>query len=237
MESLLVYTPPPSTCGYLPEETWQLTYDIVGELSLDEYMARLKAGWRRFGHTLFRPTCPTCRKCLSLRIPVASFTPDRSQRRAAATNDGEITLRIGTPSVSEAKLELYDRFHRFQHFNKDWPDHGPESPRDYNDSYVANPFPTQEWCYHLGEKLVGVGYVDHLPEGLSAIYFFYDPDERHRSLGTYNVLSILRAGAEWELPHVYLGYYVEGCQSLEYKSRFRPNEILGVGGKWQPLLS
>jgi leucyl-tRNA---protein transferase len=28
------------------------------------------------------------------------------------------------------------------------------------------------------------------------------------------------------LEHVYLGYRVEGCASLAYKSRFRPHELL-----------
>ena len=70
---------------------------------------------------------------------------------------------------------------------KGWPDHGPKDPADYADSFVDNPFPTEEWCYYLGDRLVGVGYVDVLPDGLSAIYFFYDPDERDRSLGTFNV--------------------------------------------------
>jgi leucyl-tRNA---protein transferase len=236
MESLLVFTPPPSSCGYLPSESWQLTYEIVGEQSAAEYMERLKSGWRRFGHSLFKPTCPACQKCQSLRIPVATFATDRSQRRAAAANDGEVTLRIGTPSVTTAKLDLYDRFHSFQHDSKGWPDHGTESPRDYIDSYVANPFVTEEWCYYLGDKLIGVGYVDHLPEGLSAIYFFYDPDERDRSLGTFNVLSVISAAKKWKLPHVYLGYYVEGCKSLEYKARFRPNEVLGSDGEWRPFM-
>ena len=66
----------------------------------------------------------------------------------------------------------------------------------------------------VGERLVGVGYVDALPQGLSAIYFFYEPDERGRSLGTYNVLRILAGAATRQLPHVYLGYYVAGCRSL-----------------------
>ncbi len=85
--------------------------------------------------------------------------------------------------------------------------------------------------------MIGVGYVDALAEGLSAIYFFYDPDERDRSLGTYNVLSLIRGAAKRNLPHVYLGYYVEGCRSLEYKARFRPNEVLGESGEWRAFLS
>ena len=84
--------------------------------------------------------------------------------------------------------------------------------------------------------MVGVGYVDHLSEGLSAIYFFHDPAEHRRSLGTFNVLSVIRHAAEQYLPHVYLGYYVEGCRSLEYKGRFRPNEVIHPDGEWRPFL-
>ena len=240
MQSLLVFTCPPSPCGYLPDETWALTYEIVARLSAAEYESRLRAGWRRFGHSLFRPTCPTCRKCQSIRIPVATFRPDRSQRRCLAANDGEVRLVVGRPEVTEEKLELYDRFHAAQSERVGWPEHGPKDAGDFAESFVDNPFETQEWRYYLrsegGEKLVGVGYVDRLPEGLSAIYFFHDPDERKRSLGTYNVLSAIRKAAEWKLPHVYMGYFVEGCRSLEYKSRFRPNEVLGEGGEWAPFL-
>jgi arginine-tRNA-protein transferase len=236
MESLFTFTTEPSRCGYLPDRDWQLRYEVVRRLAPDEYLERLKAGWRRFGFAMFRPECPACRKCLSLRVPVAAFKPDRSQRRAAAANDGEVDLVVGPPSVSKVKLDLYDRFHRFQHDQKGWPAHGPQTAADYAESFVDNPFDVEEWCYYLGDKLLGVGYVDHLAEGLSAIYFFHDPDERDRSLGTYNVLSLIRVAAERGLPHVYLGYYVEGCRSLAYKARFRPNEVLHPDGTWRAFL-
>ena len=102
--------------------------------------------------------------------------------------------------------------------------------------WLEVPFPIEEWCYYIGDRLLGVGYVDRLPEGLSAIYFFYDPQESHRSLGTFNVLSILREARTSGVPYVYLGYYVEGCRSLEYKARFRPNEILDTDGTWPAFL-
>ena len=97
---------------------------------------------------------------------------------------------------------------------------------------MDNPFPTQEWCYFLDGRLVGVGYVDDLPQGLSAIYFFYDPAHRNRSLGTWNVLNVIDVAAARGIPHVYLGYYVAGCQSMAYKTRFVPNQILGEDGRW-----
>jgi len=99
-----------------------------------------------------------------------------------------------------------------------------------------NPFPTEEWSYWVDSKLVGVGYVDALPEGLSAIYYFHEPAEHSRSLGTFNVLKIIEAARQRGLPHVYLGYYVEGCRSLQYKARFRPNEII-LNGRWTPFIN
>jgi arginine-tRNA-protein transferase len=74
--------------------------------------------------------------------------------------------------------------------------------------------------------------VDAVPKGLSAIYFFYDPEERRRALGTYNVLRLIEECRARGLPHLYLGYFVEGCASLAYKARFAPNEIRTPEGKW-----
>ncbi len=234
MRTLAVVTSPPSPCGYLPQETWSLTYELVGELATAEYEARMLAGWRRFGYVLFRPTCPSCTKCLSLRIPVSAFRPDRSQRRCYAANAGVVTLVIGQPAVTDVKLDLYDRYHQAQSHRVGWPEHQSKEPADYIESFVDNPFPTQEWCYYIGDKLVGVGYVDRLSHSLSAIYFYHDPDERKRSLGTFNILSLIDRARQWRLPYVYLGYYVEECRSLEYKARFRPNEVLNPRGQWVP---
>ncbi|MFM8274949.1 MAG: arginyltransferase [Gemmata sp.] len=232
MQSLFVFTAIPAPCSYLPDRDSSLTYEVVGALSAAEYQARLRAGWRRFGFTLFHPTCPGCTECRSLRVPVATFRPDRSQRRCLAANAGDLRHVIGVPSVSRAKLELYDRFHAAQADRVGWTHHGPKQPSDYAESFVDNPFASEEWCYYLGERLVGVGYVDRVPEGLSLIYFFHDPDERQRSLGTFNVLWALREAERATLPHVYLGYYVKGCRSLEYKARFRPVEARSPAGEW-----
>jgi len=233
MESLIRYLSPPSRCGYLPDRNWSLEYEVVLTLSPAEYMERLKAGWRHFGSMMFRPQCPTCRQCQSLRVLVDQFRPNRSQRRSDKINQGQVELRIGEPSVSRAKLELYDRFHAFQSAFKGWPEHPAKDEDTYCDSFVHNPFPIEEWCYYVKDRLIGVGYVDVLPGGLSAIYFYYDPNERQRSLGTWNVLNVIRRAAERGLPFVYLGYFVPQCQSLEYKANFVPNQILGPDGKWR----
>jgi arginine-tRNA-protein transferase len=232
MESLFHYIAPPGPCGYLPQETWRLEYDLVGEISRAEYQERMLRGWRRFGTSLFRPRCPSCRACRPIRVVVDRFRPDRSQKRVRKANEGAVLLRVGRPSVTRAKLQLYDRYHAYQSAVKDWPIHPLKDARAYAESFVQNPFPTQEWCYYLEDQLLGVGYVDDLPEGLSAIYFFYDPDFRNRSLGTWNILQVIEGAAARRIPHVYLGYYVAGSQSMTYKARFVPNQLLGLDGHW-----
>ncbi len=233
MESALHYLAPPSRCGYLSDQHWRLEYEHVVALTPAEYMERLLQGWRRFGRVLFRPRCRLCSACRSLRVLVDRFQPNRSQRRTAKQNYGLVHLYIGAPRVTQAKLDLYDRFHAFQAQTKGWPEHPAKDAAEYTDSFVNNPFPVQEWCYYRRRELVGVGYVDELPGGLSAIYFFYDPAERHLSLGTWNILNLMAQAAARHLPHVYLGYYVAGCRSMMYKSHFVPNQILNLEGHWE----
>jgi arginine-tRNA-protein transferase len=205
-----------------------MEYDVVRMMTPAEYTDRMREGWRRFGYAMFRPACGSCRMCQSLRIPVHTFRPDRSQSRAWRMNADAVRLRIGEPHLTDDKQALFDKFHDHQHEAKGWPRQTGEETA----SFVDNPFSTEEWSYSIENRLVAVGYVDSLPGALSAMYFFYDPDERHRSLGTFNVLSVIAAARQRGLPYVYLGYYVDGCRSLEYKARFRPNEVLADDGRW-----
>jgi arginine-tRNA-protein transferase len=246
MESLFRYVSPPATCTYLPQERASLEYEMVGRVSPAEYLQRMVEGWRRFGHMMFHPVCAACSACRSVRVCADRFRPDRSQRRTSRANEGVIRLEIGEPSVTREKLRLYDRFHEHQSATVGWSYHGAKDVEGYVDSFVAQPFPVEEWCYYLDDRLIGVGYVDVLPGvpgmtvsgeplrgGLSAIYFYYDPDEKARSLGTWNVLCAIDETVRRGLPFTYLGYYVEGCRSLEYKGRFAPNQLRGADGVWR----
>lgn len=243
MESLFQYVASPTPCGYLPDQQWSLEYHYVTRLSPAEYLGRLLDNWRRFGNMLFRPACQSCRACRSLRVRVADFRPDRSQRRCRQANEDAIELSIGEPSVNRSKLALYDRYHAFQADHKSWPRHAPRDASSYADSFVHQPFPVEEWCYRIDGQDIGVGYVDVLPGppsgankdagGLSAIYFYYDPRHRQRGLGTWNVLCLLDEAARRGLPYVYLGYYVEGCESMSYKPRFVPNQVRDKDGVWR----
>ncbi len=232
METIVRWTDPPVPCGYRPDHICRRDNLYVAALDADEYMAYLLGGWRRFGYSLFRQRCSGPGACRSLRVDVACFRPDRSQRRARKANDGAVHLRIGRPAVTPEKVALLDRFHADRSETRDWPPHEADDAEQYARSFVLNPFPTEEWCYFLDDLLVGVGYVDHLPGGLSAIYFAHDPRFRDRSLGTWNVLSLIDRASVLGLPHVYLGYFAQGCPSLQYKGRFRPYQSLDPDIGW-----
>jgi leucyl-tRNA---protein transferase len=224
------FTTRPAPCPYLPDETQQLRYvEAVPALDRSSYMVLLRQGWRRFGSSAFRPECPACAACQSLRVPVDTFRPSDSQRRVWRKNHGDVEVRTAEPSWSPEREALLARFHQFGHETKRWAENSVGLH-----FFVDNPFRTEEWSYWLGERLIGVGYVDALAEALSAIYFFHDPDEHRRSLGTFNILTMIERAKQRHVPHVYLGYYVGGCRSLEYKRRFAPNELLG-GGVWSPF--
>ena len=231
MISLGTYTTPPHECAYLPAERASMRYEMVLHCTPEELETRLNAGWRRFGHSFFRPVCADCHACQSIRVPVATFQPNRSQRRAVRDNR-DVELRIGPAGVTREKLDLYDRFHAHQAEAKGWSDNAPKDPDSYRESFVDGPLPTEEWRYYLDGALVGVGYVDVVPNGLSAIYFYHNPDHKDRSLGTLNVMRIMEEAARRGMSHAYLGYFVDGCPSLMYKANFGPNEVLGGDGAW-----
>src|SRR5262245_61414942 len=114
MELLARFVCPPSPCGYLPDQIWQLEYEFVRSMTPTEYGERMAAGWRHIGHSLFHPVCAQCQACRTIRVLVDQFRPNRSQRRARKLNEGIVQLKIGKPGVSGEKLELYDRYHEFQ---------------------------------------------------------------------------------------------------------------------------
>jgi arginine-tRNA-protein transferase len=246
----------------LPDQLWSLEYDYVADASPQEYLGRMIDGWRHFGSMLFRPACQNCNACRPLRVCVERFRPNRSQKRNRQANEGTIELRIGRPAVTRSKLALYDRYHAYQTQAKGWPEHPAKDAASYATSFVHNPFAVEEWNYYLAGKLVGVGYVDALAPvpavarqtpgtngriplllsetgeplsgGLSAIYFYYEPRERQRGLGVWNILTLIEETRRRNLPYLYLGYYVEGCPSMSYKPLFTPNQVREEG-KWRPF--
>ncbi len=65
-----------------------------------------------------------------------------------------------------------------------------------------------------------------LPRAASAVYAFYEPELRSRSLGVYSILRQIELARANGLPHLYLGYRVSGNPSMSYKANYRPHQIL-----------
>jgi arginine-tRNA-protein transferase len=80
--------------------------------------------------------------------------------------------------------------------------------------------------YFREETLVGVGLIDLLPHSLSSIYFYHAPDWRPDGPGTFSMLCEIELARQRQLDFVYLGYWIRDCQSMAYKNRFVPHELL-----------
>lgn len=232
MESKFQYISPAEQCAYLPDQKWQLEYLFFPTMTADDHHLYLNQGWRRAGPSFFRPQCPSCRSCQCLRVLVNDFAPNRSQRRTQKLNRYVVQLEIGSPAVTEEKTDLYVRHHAFNRVKKEWPFTGELQALEHLYFLTQNPFPVQEWRYRINERLVAVCYVDLLPDGFSGIYFIHDPDFRKHSLGTWMILEMIERAKQLSLQYVYLGYYVQGCRSMEYKGKFHPHQILGPDGNW-----
>ena len=82
-------------------------------------------------------------------------------------------------------------------------------------------------------RLLGFVIMDVQNDGLSAVYSFFDPEQKSRSLGTFIIMDLMNIVKEMGLRWLYLGYQVDGSRKMNYKKRFRPAEM-HVDGRWQP---
>jgi leucyl-tRNA---protein transferase len=225
------YVPPETVCAYLPDRMSQLEYRVIDGLTKADYLTLVQNGWRRFGHMLFKPRCPACTACQPIRILVDQFQPDRSQRRVAKANRDTVLI-ISEPVIDEQRMDLYYRHHKHHADQKGWPEPDMGHGYDHVLNIVDGPFPVEEWAYYVDGKLVAISYIDHLAEGYSGIYFVHDPEYRDRSLGNWICLSLIEQAKANRLPFVYLGYYIQGCRSMDYKGRFAPSQVLSSTGEW-----
>lgn len=217
----------PHRCSYLPDEQAALDVRLAVDVSPDEFAEMLARGWRRFGPSYFRPACAACNACVPTRIQVATYRPSRSQKRAR-NQSARLVRLVGTPRVDRERLDLYARWHADRERHRGW-DAAPITADDYAMEF-AFPHPSvREVTFRdpaRDNRLVGIGIVDEVPDALSAVYFFWDPEHAPPSLGTAHIVRLVDEAAERGLPYVYLGYRVAGCPSLAYKGGFQPQQSL-----------
>lgn len=225
MKELFHVVEDPRPCSYLPAEYASLEYRIVTGLQRDEYEELLARGYRRFGYQLFRPACSQCQQCVSLRVLVQDFSPSRSQRRVLRKNEHIRAVRQPV-FVSEAHIDLFNRYHRFMARQRGW-QRDLITRESYLESFVlgGGDF-ARQWTFHDGNRLVGVALMDETSESISLVYCFYDPAWRPSSPGTFAALTQLQYAQRKQLRYAYPGYCIAASASMSYKSRFVPYERL-----------
>ena len=211
-------------CVYQDNKKMKMEYKYIKDSPLDLNTKLNQRGWRRFGNYFSRPVCYSCHDCISLKIDVENFKLSRSAKRVYKKNKAANTkILIKTPSITDEHIKLYRKFHQYMHQKKGW-DNYNITPSTYEDLYVlGHSFYGKEILYFVDGKLVGVDLVDFLEDGISAIYFYYDPDFAHLSLGRYSIYKQIDFARELELKWIYLGYAVENCNSLNYKFDYKPH--------------
>ncbi|QKT02362.1 arginyltransferase [Ectothiorhodospiraceae bacterium 2226] len=229
--SLTFYATVPSACGYLDSRSSvNLFADPAKPMTMELYSRLADYGFRRNGEYVYRPRCPTCDECIPLRVPVAQFAPNRSQRRTWQRNAGLEITRLPAGYRAE-HFDLYRRYISTRHAGSGMDTADPASYRHFINSSWA-----QTWLYEFRERgaLKAVAVVDELSQGLSAVYTFFDPREAKRGLGTYAILweieETRRLGYSW----LYLGYWIADSPKMRYKTAFEPVEAYR-SGRWQPF--
>lgn len=231
LSTLKVFATHPHTCSYLPEQqATTLFIDPAAPIDGAVYSQLSEMGFRRSGPHLYRPHCARCNACVPARIPVERFQPNRQQRRIWQRN-ADLTVIDRTALDGDEYYTLYARYIEGRHRDGDM---YPPTPQQFESFLTREWDLTHYYCFYLDNQLLAVAVVDVMDNGLSAIYTFYEPEAKSRSLGVYAVLWQIHQARELGLPSVYLGYWIKQCRKMSYKINYRPIELL-VNGRWVTL--
>jgi len=230
----------PSPCPYLDGQFERKVFThLVGEKARELNDLLTQGGFRRSQNIAYRPACETCRACVSVRILAGEFTPTRNMRRVLQRNDD----LVGFVHDAEPSTEQYSLFRSYLDARHRRGGMSDMTVLDYammvEDTHVDTTVVEYRrrgpdtFITGKGEgELIAVALTDRMSDGLSMVYSYYNPNMEDRSLGTFMILDHIARARAAGLPHVYLGYWVNGSRKMNYKVRFLPQEHLGPKG-WE----
>ncbi|WP_225204875.1 arginyltransferase [Novosphingobium huizhouense] len=224
----------PGPCPYLPGRSERKVFtELKGDKADDLNDALSRIGFRRSQTVAYRPSCVDCSACVSVRVVADAFAPSASQKRIHKRNS-DLVMTVCKPWSTPEQFELLQRYLSVRH-----PGGGMATMDEMDFADMVEHTPVKSYVIEYREptkdgsqgRLVGACLTDHQGDGLSMIYSFYDPHHETRTgLGTYIIIDHILHAARIGLPYVYLGYWVEGSDRMQYKVRFRPMERLGRDG-------
>jgi leucyl-tRNA---protein transferase len=228
------YLTAPSPCPYLPgQQERKIFTHLVGKRAASLNDLLTQTGFRRSQTIAYRPACESCRACVSVRVVVDDFRPNKSQRRAWRANADLVGTAIA-PKPTNEHFALFRAYLDARH-----PEGGMAdmSSLDFammvEDTHIETQLVEYRTRRPSGQgagPLYAVCLTDRLADGLSLVYSFYAPHHSRRSLGAFVILDHIAKALALGLPHVYLGYWVEGSRKMGYKAAYLPQERLGLHG-------
>lgn len=231
MISITLVSSPTHACNYLDDHRSQTVFVYpTHQLNTSVYSQLIQQGFRRSGDDVYVPHCPHCTECIPARLAVQQFRANRSQQRCLKKNSQ--TKAIIKPAVFEqAHYDLYLRYQQSRHHDGDM---AQSSPDDYFN------FLSSSWCdtvfveFSINNELAGVAVVDQLDNALSAVYTFFEPKFASYGLGVYAVLWQIEQAKAQKKEFLYLGFWIQTCRKMAYKSNYQPLQILR-NKQWQEL--
>ena len=211
-------------CSYLPDKEERLLIAVDERLQNNRsYSLLMMEGFRRSGDQPYRPHCPSCNACQSIRVVVDEFLPSKSQKRSLKRNAHfQITT---SEQLKDDYYPLYENYINTCHQD------GTMFPANYQQfktflsSKLTKQLFIETWLdVDDNKKLVCVAVTDMLINGLSAVYTFYHPDFKANGLGIFSILTQINLCKELGFPHLYLGYQIDDCKKMNYKNRYFPYE-------------
>jgi len=198
---------------------------VRGEL----YQSLMNKGWRRSGPLIYQTSCPSCNECRPIRVPVAEFTPNRTQRKLLNRNRG-FSDKVCRPRPTDENFELFCEYQVARH-------RGDMCTKRHQFEGVLFNSCVRSVMVEFRDAdsgLAGVSLIDIGPGWGSGVYSWFAPELESRSMGTWMVLwALMNLAPQFSMKYYYLGLFIRGCRKMNYKSNFRPCEIGNADGQWE----